>query len=147
MKDPYLKPVIFSGLLITALSLVFILGIFVWSIIGGYIAVRLANKITKEAISYMDGIILGTLSGIVGSTCLDLLTMISFSDPYNRKLLINTIEKNWPKEVSAPNLSESLPSLFVTTCFLIIIITVVFSVLGSCLGVLLSKKQNKNLDF
>ena len=48
MKDPFLKPVILGALLTALLSLIFALGIILWAIIGGYVAVRLAYKLGKS---------------------------------------------------------------------------------------------------
>ena len=144
MKDPYLKPVIFGGLLIAMLSVVFIPAIFLWAIIGGYVAVRLANKITKVIISVSDAIFLGLFSGIIGGTCLDILTLLSFRSPDNQSILIRTLEKNWPKEATPmPNLTNLLPALFLTTCIFVILITVLFAVIGGYLGVLISRRRNK----
>ena len=67
MKDPYLKPVIFSGLLITLLTIIFAPGIFLWAIVGGYVAVRISNKFTKETpqcgVSTTDALLVGLFSG------------------------------------------------------------------------------------
>lgn len=142
MKDPYLKPIVFSGLLITVLSLIFILGIFLWSIVGGYVAVRFASKITKELISFTDGILIGLFTGILGGTCLDLLTMISFYDGDSRQSLIRTLERNWPKDISMPDINQSLNTLLLLSCLIIVLISVTFSVLGSYIAVLMSKKKN-----
>ena len=142
MKDPYLKPVIFGGLLITMLSVIFAPAIFLWAIIGGYVAVRIANKITKESISLIDSLFLGFFSGIIGGTSLDILTLLSFKSPDNQRLLIRTLEKNWPKEISSmPNFPEILPALFLTTSVFIIFITVLFAVIGSYGGVLISRRK------
>ena len=142
MKDPYLKPVIFGGLFITILSLIFGLGIIIWSLIGGYITLRVANKITKEVVSLLDGLLLGIFSGIIGGTCLNILTFISFRTPDNQRLLIRILEKNWPKEITPPgNFHEILPSLFVTVCLFIIVITTAFSALGAYIGIIVSKKK------
>ena len=144
MKDPYLKPVIFGGLLITMLSVIFAPAIFLWAIIGGYVTVRIANKITKEIVPIRDGIFLGLFSGIIGGACLDILTLISFKSSDNQRLLIRTLEKNWPKEMTQmPNLSELLPALFLTTSIFVIVITVLFAVIGGYGGVLISRCKNK----
>ncbi len=144
MKDPYLKPVIFGGLLITILSAIFAPAIFLWAIIGGYLAVRIANRTTKELINISDGLFLGLFSGIIGGTCFDILTLISFRSPDNQSLLIKTLEKNWPKEAAPiPDLPNILPALFLTTSVFVIIITIVFAVLGGYLGVLISRRKNK----
>jgi len=111
MKDPYLKPVIFGGLFIILLSLVFALGIFLWAILGGYLAVRIAGKITKDTISIMDGILLGIFTGALGGCGLTVITTASFRDYDNQQLLIRTLEKNWPKEMyPIPGFKEMLPS-------------------------------------
>ena len=144
MKDPYLKPVIFGGLLITMLSVIFAPAIFLWSIIGGYVTVRIANKTAKEVVPIRDGIFLGLFSGIIGGACLDILTLISFKSSDNQRLLIRTLEKNWPKEMTQmPNLSELLPALFLTTSIFVIVITVLFAVIGGYGGVLISRCKNK----
>ncbi len=144
MKDPYLKPVIFGGLLITMLSVIFAPAIFLWAIIGGYVAVRIANKITKEIISIRDGLFLGLFSGIIGGTCLNILTLVSFRSTDNQQMLIRTLEKNWPKEASQmPNFLELLPALFLATSAFAIIITVLFAVIGGYSGVLISRRKNK----
>ena len=144
MKDPYLKPVIFGGLLITMLSVIFAPAVFLWAIIGGYVAVRIANKITKEIISVMDGLFLGLFSGIIGGTCLDIHTLIFFRSAENQRMLIRTLEKSWPKEAgSAPNFLELLPTLFVTTSIFVIVIAVLFALIGGYIGVLISRRKNK----
>ncbi len=147
MKDPYLKPVIFGGLFIILLSLVFALGIFLWAILGGYLAVRIAGKITKDTISIMDGILLGIFTGALGGCGLTVITTASFRDYDNQQLLIRTLEKNWPKEMyPIPGFKEMLPSIFLTTCALIILITVLFGFIGGIAGVIIGKKINKKAD-
>lgn len=143
MKDPYLKPVILGGLFITLLSVIFAPGIFLWASIGGYIAVRLAFKVTKEVIKLLDGLLLGLFTGLVGGTSLDILTLVSFNSAENKQLLIRTLKKNWPKDVQIPNFNEILPTVFITTCFIIIIVSLIFSTLGAYIGVLLSQKKKK----
>ncbi len=144
MKDPYLKPVIFGGLLIAMLSVVFVPAIFLWAIAGGYVTVRLANKITKQIGSISDGLFLGLFSGIIGGTFLDILTLISFRSSDNQQMLIRTLEKNWPKEAgSIPNFLELLPALFLTTSIFVIVITVLFAALGGYIGILISRRKKK----
>ncbi len=143
MKDPYLKPVILGGLFITLLTVIFAPAIFLWSIIGGYITLRLAVKITKEVISIMDGLLLGLFSGLVGSTCINILTIISFNSPDNKRMLLRILEKNLPKDMQIQNINDMLPSIFITTCILIAIISVIFAVLGSYIGFLVSKNTKK----
>ena len=143
MKDPYLKPVIFSGLFIATLSIIFAPGIFLWAIIGGYLTVRLAFKSTKEVIKYIDGLLLGLLSGLTAGTCIDILTLISFNSPENKRLLIRALEKNWPKDIQAPNFNDVLPSVFIMTCMLIVLVCVVFSIIGSYIGTFISQKNKK----
>ena len=144
MKDPYLKPVVFGGLLITMLSVVFAPAVFLWAAIGGYVAVRIANKITREIISIPDGLLLGLFSGTIGGTCFDIFTMISLRSPDSQSLLIRILEKNWPKEAAPmPDLLNLLPALLLTTSIFVIIVTVVFAILGSYIGVLISKQKNK----
>lgn len=144
-KDPYLKPVILSGLFITFLSIIFAPGVFLWAAIGGYIAVRLSEKITKETINYTEGILLGAFSGLISGACLDILTLISFKSPENKRLLMKTLEKSWPQDTQLPtNLSDMLPSIFITTCIFIVIISVLFAILGSYIGILISKRKRVN---
>ena len=143
-KDPYLKPVILGGLFIALLSIVFAPGIFLWAGVGGYITVRLAIKITKEMLTINEGLLLGLLSGLLGGACLDILTMISFKTPENQRLLIRTLEKNWPQDIQLPpNFNEILPTIFLTTCAFIVLISVMFAVLGSYIGILISKRSKK----
>lgn len=145
VKDPFLKPVILSGIFITLLSIIFAPGIFLWAGIGGYIAVRLAFKITKEIINIKDGLILGLMSGLLGGTCLDIFTVISFKTPENQRILLKTLEKNLPNDLSSTvNINEILPSILLITSLLIIIISCLFSVIGSYIGVLVSKRNKKN---
>lgn len=144
-KDPYLKPVLFGGLFITILSLIFAPGIFLWAAIGGYITVRLATKITKEVLTIMEGLLLGVFSGILGGTCLDILTVISFKSPDNQRLLNRTLQKNWPSDLPLPaNFNEILPSIFFTTCVFIFIISVIFAAVGGYVGLLISKRKSEN---
>ena len=144
MKDPYLKPVIFGGLFIVLLSIIFALGIFLWAIIGGYITVRLTNKITKQAISIIDGLLLGIFSGVIGGCCLNIITTVSFKSYDNKRLIIKTLEQNWPKDMyPIPEFKEMLPEIFLTTCVIILIVTIVFALIGGGIGVLVSKKTNK----
>ncbi|MBI3590023.1 MAG: hypothetical protein HY094_01430 [Candidatus Melainabacteria bacterium] len=146
MKDPYLKPVIFGGLFITMLSVVFAPGIFLWAIVGGYITVRLAKKLTKETIPLLEGLLLGLFSGVIGGTCLDVLTVISFKSPENQQLLIRTLEKNWPREIHPPaNFHDILPSIFVTTCIFVVLISILFASIGGYIGTVISK-QTKKID-
>ena len=141
MKDPYLKPVIFGGLFIAILSIIFAPAIFIWSIVGGYITVRLSHKITKEVISYFDGLVLGMFTGIIGGACLDIFTIISFKDPENQRSLIRILEKNWRNDLPIPNFQELLPSIFIVTCIFIIIVATAFAVLGAYIGTIISKKS------
>lgn len=143
MKDPYLRPVIIGGLFITMLSTIFAPGIFLWSILGGYLTVRLTSKVTKELFSKIDVLLLGIFTGIVGGTSIDILTAIAFKTTENQRLLIRTIEKNWPKDISLPNLKEMLPSIFITTCIFIIVISVIFAIIGAYIGMFISKKKKQ----
>ena len=143
MKDPYLKPVIFSGLLITLLTIIFAPGIFLWAIVGGYVAVKLSYKLIKEIISIKDSLLLGLFSGIIGGTCLNLLSILTFNDPHNQKILISTLKNHWPNELAVPDFYQMLPSIFFITCILIVLISVVFSVLGSYFGFVMSKHDKK----
>lgn len=143
MKDPYLKPVIFGGIIIAILSLIFAPGIVLWAALGGYIAVRLSYKSIKEIISIFDGILIGALSGLIGGGCLDVLTIITFKDPDNKGSLIRALERSWPKDLSVPNLKEMLPSIFITTCILILLISVIFSIIGGYVGTFVTKKVTK----
>ena len=144
MKDPYLKPVVFGGLFITLLSVIFAPGIFLWAILGGYLTVRLSNKLSEEVVSLVDVLLLGIFTGIVGGASLDILTTLSFKSPENQRLIINTLEKKWPKDLSVPNFAEILPSVLIASCILIIIIAVVFAVIGAYIGVFVSRKKIKN---
>jgi len=143
-KDPYFKPVILGGLTITFLSIVFAPGIFIWSVLGGYVAVRLSYKFTKEVVNLKESLLLGLFSGLVGSTCLNLMTAISFRSPENKRMLIQTLEKNWPQDVGAlPNFAEMLPSVFFATCLILVVITIVFALIGSYIGLLLCRRSAK----
>lgn len=141
MKDPYLKPVIFGGLFIALLSVIFAPGIFLWALIGGYVTVRISSKITKEVFSLVDILLLGTFSGIIGGTCLDVITTLSFKTPENRHSLILTLEKNWPKDMPVPNFNDILPSIFLTTCIFIVVISIVFAIIGAFIGKYISEKK------
>lgn len=141
MKDPFLKPVILGGLFIALLSVIFAPGIFLWALIGGYITVRISSKITKEVFSLVDILLLGTLSGIIGGTCLDVITTLSFKTPENRHSLILTLEKNWPKDMPVPNFNDILPSIFLTTCIFIVVISIVFAIIGAFIGRYISEKK------
>lgn len=142
MKDPYLKPVILGGLVIALLSMIFAPGIFIWAIIGGYVAVRLSNKNIKELISYIDTLILGILTGITGGTLLDIFSAFSFYSVENKRLLITTLEKSWPKEMyPKPDFYEAFPSIFLITCIMIIIISILFAIIGAFAGLYISKKK------
>jgi MFS family permease len=144
MKDPYLKPVIFGGLFIALLTIVFALGLFLWAIVGGYVAVRIATKTTKEIMTFTDSVLIGLFTGIVGSVCIDLLMVISFSSVDNQKSLIRVLEKNWPKDVQPiPNLNEILPTVFITSSVLVIFIGIFFSVIGACIAMFITNKKNK----
>ena len=144
MKDPYLKPVIFGGLFITLLAIIFPLGMFLWAIVGGYVAVRIAAKTTKEIIAFIDSVLIGVFAGVVGGVCIDLLMVVSFSSAENQKSLITMLEKNWPKDVQpVPNLIEILPKVFITTSIFILFICVLFSVIGGCIGMFVTNKKNK----
>lgn len=144
-KDPYLKPVIFGGLIIAFLSMLLPPAIFVWSTAGGFIAHKLALKFSKEKITAFDCLLISTFSGVLGGACIDVITALSFRLPENQELLIKTIEKNWPASTpKIDNLSQLLPSIFITTCILIVIITIIFSILGGYLSFFLNKKKMKN---
>lgn len=144
MKDPYLKPVILGGIFITLLSIIFAPGIFLWASIGGYITVRLAFKITKELITTKEGLLLGTMAGLIGGASLDIFTMISFKTSENQRILTRALERSLPKDFNPVlNINEILPSILLTTSVLIILISVLFALLGSYIGVLISKKGSK----
>lgn len=143
IKDPYLKPVIFGGLTTALLSIIFAPGIFLWAIIGGYVAVRLTNKLTKETVSTIDSFLLGLFSGIIGATCLNLITVISFNNSDNQRILIRTLEKNWPKDLPIPELSNLLPKILIITCILIVVVAILFSIIGSYIGFFLTKRKKK----
>jgi len=116
-----------------------------WAIIGGYITVRLANKLTKEFVSLGDSLLLGISSGIVGGTCLNILTVLSFNDQENKRFLIATLKNNWPKDHPIPDFSNNLASIFFITCIFIILVTIAFSVLGGYLALLISKRKPNNM--
>ncbi len=142
IKDPYLKPVIFGGLLTTLLSVIFAPGIFLWSIIGGYVTVRVSNRATGGIVSILDSLFLGLFSGILGGVCLDILTIVSFQSSESQRILIRTLKANWPKDTAPiPNFVDILPTLFLTTSILVVIITILFSIVGSYLGVLISRRK------
>ena len=142
MKDPFLKPVILGGILIALLSVIFAPGIFLWAITGGYLTVKAASKALNDVVTFMDGLLLGVFSGILGGVCLDMLAVISFNTSENHRLLLKTLEMNWPKDIQQPlNINAMLPSILFITCILIILISVIFSVIGSSCGVLLAKKK------
>lgn len=135
LDDPYLKPIIFSGLFIALLSVVCPLGIFIWAAVGGYIGVKLAHKAIKEVLSLGDSLLIGLFSGIVSGTCLDVLAVISFLSQENKQTLLRMLKKNWPKDVKPmPDLNEILPTVFLTTSIFILLITVVFAVIGAAVG-------------
>lgn len=142
MKDPYFKPVVFCGLMMTLLSIVFAPGIFLWAIVAGYIAVRLSYKLTKELITLTDSLLLGLFSGLVGGTLLNILAILSFKNPDNKKVLISTLKKNWPPDMQPmPEFSELLPSIFLSTCLIIIVVCVVFCVIGTFIGYITTKRK------
>lgn len=142
LKDPYLKPVIFGGLTTALLSVVFAPGIFIWSIVGGYVTSRLSHKLTKEIFPLIDCFLLGLFSGIVGATVINIVTVFSFQNPENRRILIKTLEKNWPRDMTPiPDFSEVLPTIFLATSILIVVITVIFSTIGSYIGLILNKRN------
>ena len=142
--DPYLKPVIIGGLFNTILSMIFAPGIFIWSALSGYIAVITAYNLTRKLIPTIDGVLIGVFTGIFGGTFLDVLTIISLKTPENQRLIIRTLEKNWPKELSIPaNLNEILPSVFITTSILIILVSIICAVVGSCLGMMITRKKKE----
>ena len=134
-NDPYLKPIIFSGLFIALLSIVCPLGIFLWAAIGGYIGVKLAYKVVNEVISISDSLLIGLFAGIVSGTSLDVLAVISFLSQDNKQTLLRMLKKNWPKDVKPlPDLNEILPTVFLTTSIFILLITIVFAVIGAAVG-------------
>ena len=146
MKDPFLKPVILGGLTITFLSATFAPGICLWAIIGGYLTTKLAIKISKEVITLTDGLLLGIFTGIIGGTSLDVLTIFSFNSPENKRLLIDALKKNWPKDLQTPNFNDILPVVFLTTCFFIIIISIIFALIGVYAGIFAHNKKKRIND-
>lgn len=145
MKDPYLKPIIFGGLTTTLLSIIFAPGIFLWSIIGGYSTIRVINKTSKEIVTILDSILIGIFSGIIGGTCLNILTVITFKDPENKRLLISTLTKSWPKDMQPiPNFYDSFGQILISTCGLILLVCVLFSIIGTWIGYITNKKQKEN---
>ncbi len=150
MKDPYLKPVIFSGLFVTLLTTIFALGLPLWAGIGGYITVKLAYKLTKESVALMDSILLGLFSGAVGGTCIDLLTVLSLSSNDNRRYLISILKKNWPSDIQPiPDINQILPTLLLTTSVLILFMCILFSIIGAYFGNIVINKtinDNKKID-
>lgn len=145
MKDPYLKPIIFSGLLITVLSIICPLGVFIWSGVGGYLAVKLAQRVIKESLILTDSLLIGLFSGVVSGTSLDVLAVISFMSEDNKQTLLRMLKRNWPKDVKpVPDLNEILPTVFLTTSIFILLITVIFSIIGSLIGMYIVNKKNTN---
>ncbi|OGI19023.1 MAG: hypothetical protein A3B68_07405 [Candidatus Melainabacteria bacterium RIFCSPHIGHO2_02_FULL_34_12] len=144
MNDPFLKPVILGGLLITILSIVFAPGLFIWAIVGGFIAIRLASKVIAGKIPLMDTLLVGVFSGLIGGTCLDIITVISFNSPDNKIMLINALKKNWPIDIPKPDFQQILPSIFFTTCALIVIASVIFAIIGSYLGTVIPKRSTND---
>ena len=142
IKDPFLKPVIFGGLIITMLSIIFAPAIFLWSVIGGFIAIRMVSKLSEEVASILDSVLVGLFTGVIGGTCINILAVLSFRDPENKRALIQTLEKNWPPDMTPmPNFAETLTSILFTTCLLIIGICVAFSILGSFIGYKVNMKK------
>lgn len=142
MKDPYLKPIVFAGLLISILSIICPLGIFIWSGVGGYIAIKLAHRTTKELLVLTDSLLIGLFAGVVSGTSLDVLAVVSFLSDDNKQTLLRMLKKNWPKDVKPmPDLNEILPTVFLTTSIFILLITIVFSVIGSLIGMYIVNKK------
>jgi len=143
-KDPFFKPVILGGLTLACLSFIFAPAIFIWATLGGYVAVRLTYKTTKEVISLFDTLLVGLFTGIVGATFINLVTVISFNNGEKRRLLIETLEKNWPSDMaSIPNFSDVLPSIFFTASIFVVLISIAFALLGAYIGLQLTKKKLK----
>ncbi len=143
MNDPYLKPVIFGGLLISILSVICPLGIFIWSGVGGYVAAKLVHRVTKELLLLTDSLLVGLFVGIVSGTSLDVLAIVSFSSDDNKQTLVRMLKKNWPKDVKPiPDLNEMLPAVFLTTSVFILLITILFSIIGSLVGMYIVNKKD-----
>lgn len=142
MNDPYLKPIILGGLLISILSIICPLGAFIWSGIGGYIAIKLAHRTTKELLVLSDTLLIGLFAGIVSGISLDVLAVVSFLSDDNKETLLRMLKKNWPKDVKPmPDLNEILPTVFLTTSIFILLITIVFSIIGSLIGMSIVNKK------
>ena len=144
IKDPYLKPVLVSGLLIVFLSVLCSPAIFLWALIAGFLAVRLAQKVSKDMVSLLDAVLLGLFSGLVGGALLNLIIVFTFSSFESQRLLVSMIEKNWPNDITQmPNVQELIPTLLLFISLLVFIISSVLSALGGLLGVTVKIRANK----
>lgn len=145
MKDPYLKPVILGGMLIVILTIIFAPGIFIWAILGGYLSFNLAKKINKDSISLLECFLIGLFTGIIGGISLDLISAISFNSPESQKLLVDIIKTKWPSELPLPNIKEILPMVYALSSILILVISIIFSMIGSYVGLIISKKKHNHI--
>ena len=144
IQDPYLKPVLISGLLIVFLSVLFSPAIFLWALIAGFLAVRLAQKKSKDLLPLMDAVLLGLFSGLVGGALLNLIIVFTFSSFDSQRLLVSMIEKNWPSDmVKVPNIQELIPSLLLFVSLLVFLISSLLSALGGLLGVVIKNRANQ----
>ena len=143
-QDPYLKPVLISGLLIVFLSVLFSPAIFLWALIAGFLADRLAQKKSKDLLPLMDAVLLGLFSGLVGGALLNLIIVFTFSSFDSQRLLVSMIEKNWPSDmVKVPNIQELIPSLLLFVSLLVFLISSLLSALGGLLGVVIKNRANQ----
>lgn len=143
-KDPYLRPVLLSGLLIALLSVIFSPGLFLWAIVGGYIAVKLASRVTKDQVSLKDALLIGLFAGMLGGASFDIFLVASFNSPEMQGFLIRALQKNWPSNITPiPDFKEILPSVFSLTSVFVIIISIVFSFIGAAIGFFVAKKRIK----
>lgn len=143
MKDPYFIPVILGGLIIPFLTLVFPISIFLWAGLGGYVAVRVSHKNTKQILSLLDSTLIGLFSGIVGGTATSIIFFMSSRDLDTKRLFMDILKQNWPPDLAMPaNVSELFPMVIITSSLLILLICIVFSIVGALIGYKINKKQN-----
>ena len=112
--------------------------------VGGYIAVRMSSKILNTSISNLDSTLIGLFSGLFGGACVNIIIVLSFNNSENKRGLISVLEKNWPLDMQPiPNFSEILPLILLSTCLVILIVTILFSIVGSLIAQVVYKKKFK----
>jgi hypothetical protein len=150
MRDK-LKSAIIAGGIIALLSVIPLLGygFFFWAIAGGVLASYLYIKKSPTPVQIAEGLLLGAMSGIVGSLlylCIVIpITYFTLSDkPINKdSIVIAGYNVSLDPAYPANEWERDAPGVFLIA-FLIIVVIFIFTTVGGVIGVPLFEKRKAN---